>query len=280
MAAASQGSISPEPISPGPISSGSATGILSVVTTGRIATLTIDHAGKRNALTSDMWAQFAPMLAELAADPAVAVLVVRGAGTDFSAGADIADLDAILTGDSDGGVMTDAENALAAFPKPTIAAIDGYCVGGGWEIAGACDLRMCTDRSTFGITPSRLGIVYPRSGLERVVAIAGPAVAKHLLFTGELVAAQAALGWGLVTKVLPAAGFSDAVAEFAELLAGRSQYSIRAMKEIVDSITAGRGGTDEIVARWLATPSEDRAIGTAAFLGKVPPRFSWGSSPH
>src|SRR5690606_38205333 len=129
------------------------------------------------------------------------------------------------------GVMTEAENALAGFPKPTIAAIDGYCVGGGWELAGACDLRICSDRSTFGITPSRLGIVYPRSGLERVVAIAGPAVAKHLLFTGELVTAEVALGWGLVTKMLPAYAFWDAAYEFAEVLAGRSQYSIRAMKE-------------------------------------------------
>lgn len=261
-----------------PDSSGSgASGRLMIERSGPVATITIDHAGKRNALTAAMWSQFAPALAELADDPRVTVLVVRGAGTDFSAGADISDLDTILTGESDGGVMTDAEDALAAFPKPTIAAIDGYCVGGGWEIAGACDLRVCSDRSTFGITPSRLGIVYPRSGIERIVAIAGPAVAKHLLFSGELVTPQTALGWGLVTKALPVDGFWDAVNVFAALIASRSQYSIRAMKEIVDAIAAGRGDVDATVARWLATPSEDRAIGVEAFLGKRPPEFTWGS---
>lgn len=263
-----------------------------------VATIVIENPGKRNAVSSGMWAQFAPLLAGLADDPAVKVLVVRGAGSDFSAGADIADLDAILgdvapdavgvadasrpdgsqvDGLTDGGVMTEAENALAAFPKPTIAAIDGYCVGGGWELAGACDIRICSDRSTFGITPSRLGIIYPRSGLERVVAIAGPAVAKHLLFTGELVAAEAALGWGLVTKMLPAQAFWEAAYEFAEVLAGRSQYSIQAMKEIVDAIAAGRGDVDAIVGRWLATASGDRKIGVEAFRTKRPPEFTWGS---
>lgn len=252
-----------------------------------VATILIENPGKRNAISSGMWAQFAPLLEGLARDPAVTVLVVRGAGSDFSAGADIADLDAILgdgaaggrraDGLTDGGVMTEAENALAAFPKPTIAAIDGYCVGGGWELAGACDLRICSDRSTFGITPSRLGIVYPRSGLERVVAIAGPAIAKHLLFSGELVTAEVALRWGLVTKVLPTDGFWEEANAFARLLASRSPYSIRAMKEIVDAIAAGRQDVGAIVDRWQATASGDRAIGVEAFLGKRPPEFTWGA---
>ncbi len=259
-----------------------------------VATLVIENPGKRNAISAAMWERFAPLLDELAADSAVTVLVVRGAGTDFSAGADIADLGAILgdgggadaaarsgrqgkSGLTDSGVMTVAENALAAFPKPTIAAIDGYCVGGGWELAGACDVRISSTRSTFGITPSRLGIVYPRSGLERVVAIAGPAIAKHLLFTGELVTAEVAFGWGLVTKVLPTDGFWEEAYAFAGLLAGRSQYSIRAMKEIVDAIAAGRQDVGAIVERWQATASDDRAIGVDAFLDKRPPEFTWGS---
>lgn len=244
---------------------------------GPVATLVIDNAGKRNAVSADLWQRFEPLLAGLVDDAAVKVVVLRGAGQDFSAGADIADLDRILAGPGDGGVMTQAENALATFPKPTIAAIDGYCVGGGWELAGACDIRICSDRSTFGITPSRLGIVYPRSGIERVVAIAGPAVAKHLLFTGELVDAETARTWGLVTKLLPTEGFWDAVAGFAGMLADRSQYSIRAMKEIVDAIAAGRDDVGAIVDRWQATASDDRAIGVEAFLGKRSPEFTWGS---
>lgn len=257
----------------------SGSGTLRLTSEGDVATLWIDTPGKRNAISAAMWSSIAPMLAELATDPENTVLVVRGAGNDFSAGADIGDLDEILTGESDGGVMTEGENALAAFPKPTIAVVDGYCVGGGWELAAACDLRICSDRSTFGITPSRLGIVYPRSALERTVRIAGPAVAKHLLFTGELIDATQALSWGLVTKVLPSMGFWAAAEAFVQLLASRSQYSIHAMKEIINALTS-HGATREAdvaeaVARWLATASADRAIGVEAFLNKSTPTFSW-----
>lgn len=271
-----------------------------------VATIVIENVGKRNALTAEMWAQFEPILAGIAEDRSVSVVVLRGAGDDFSAGADIGGLDRILPeeagggassggaargqksggGAADGGVMSVAENALAAFPKPTIAAIDGVCVGGGWELAGACDIRIASERSTFGITPSRLGIVYPLSGIERVVAIAGPAIAKHLLFTGELFPATAALGFGLVTKVLPNYGFWDAAEEFARTLASRSQYSIQATKEIIDAMVGGAVGgsaagaagsadVGQIAAKWQGTASDDRAIGVEAFRAKRDPDFTW-----
>lgn len=258
-------------------------GSVRVEAAGAIATIVIENPGKRNAVNADMWARFEPVLADLAADASVSVVVFRGAGTDFSAGADIADLDRILPetpppGSPEGGIMTAAENAIAAFPKPTIAAIDGYCVGGGWEIAGACDIRIASERSTFGITPSRLGIIYPVSGIERVIAIAGPAVAKHLLYTGELFPAEAALQCGLITKLLPTEGFWDAANEFTRVLASRSQYSIRAMKELVDAIVAGSTDIGGIAAKWNAAASEDRSIGMAAFLAKRAPEFTWDGS--
>jgi enoyl-CoA hydratase/carnithine racemase len=256
---------------------------------GAIAWLTIDHPGKRNSVTAEMWRDFPVKLDALARDPEVLVLVVRGAGDDFSAGADIGHLQEILRGGgpggaggasaaaSDGGDITAAEDALANFAKPTIAAIDGYCVGGGWELAAACDIRISSDRATFGVTPARIGIVYPLSGIRRLVEIAGPAAAKLLLFGGELVDAETALRFGMLTSVVPAGDLWAEVDRFAKLLAGRSQLSIHAMKDLVNAIAAGRDDLDERIDHWMreVAASNDPAVGAAAFFDRTPPRFTW-----
>jgi enoyl-CoA hydratase/carnithine racemase len=251
---------------------------LTIERQGAVAILVIENEGRRNCLTVQMWQQLEPTLDSIAADETVAVLVVTGAGDDFSAGADIRDLDQILnapTG-SDGGWITAAENALARFSKPTIAAIDGYCVGGGWELAGACDIRIASSRSSFGVTPSRIGIVYPLSGIERLVAIAGPAVAKLLLFSGDLVSASDAQRFGMVSRVVEADALLPETLAFATHLANRSQLSIRAMKEIVDA-TASGGDAEAVASRWQAevNASDEPAIGATAFIDKERPEFTW-----
>ncbi len=250
--------------------------------TGAVATLVIENAGRRNALPAELWKRFDPLLGALAADRSVKVLIVRGAGDDFSAGADIRELDRILhTPDGRvGGFVTEGENALARFPKPTIAAIDGYCVGGGWQLAAACDIRIASNRATFGVTPSRIGIVYPLSGIERLVSIAGPAVAKYLLFSGDLVDAATAAGWGMVTTVVEPSRLWTEAAVLAERLASRSQLSIHAMKQLVDTL-ASHGDAAAVNARWQAevTGSQDPVIGAAAFVAKQPPAFTWPSLP-
>jgi enoyl-CoA hydratase/carnithine racemase len=248
---------------------------------GPVATLYIDNPRRRNALSKEMWGQFAPLLDSLAADDTVRVLVVRGAGENFSAGADISDLHAILhdadSGRHDGGHVSAGENALAAFPKPTIAAIDGHCLGGGWQIAGACDIRIASDRANFGITPAKIGIVYPTSGIERLVRLVGPGVAKQLLFSGDFIDAAEAKDLGLVGKVLPVAGFWDEVQRYALHLAGRSALSIHAMKAIVDTIAAGGTGLSEVNEYWQdqMAASPDPATGIEAFLDKRVPEFTW-----
>ena len=252
---------------------------LRVAVAGPVATLTIDNAGKRNALTGAMWDAFAPLLAELAADTDVAALIVRGAGSDFSAGADITDLEQILRDPSagDGGHVTAGEAALASFPKPTIAAIDGFCVGGGWELAGACDIRIASDRSTFGVTPARLGILYPLSGVTRLVQIAGPAVAKHLILSGELVDAATAERWGMVSRLLPAEGFWDGVAAFVSTLVTRSRLTQQASKELIDLIADRDPALADRAAFWDAevAASDEARVGAAAFLARQSPRFPW-----
>jgi enoyl-CoA hydratase/carnithine racemase len=256
---------------------------LRVDVTDQVATLTIDNPGRRNALTGAMWDGFAPLLEELAADDEVAALVVRGAGDDFSAGADIRDLDPILRdpGAGDGGHVTAGERALAACPKPTIAAIDGYCVGGGWELAGACDIRLASDRSTFGVTPARLGILYPLTGMTRLVQLAGPAAAKHLILSGELVDAETAARWGMVSRVLPTADFWPSIASFVETLVSRSRLTQQASKELIDLIADRDPALAVRAAFWDAevASSGQAAIGAAAFLAKQAPAFTWRGIP-
>ena len=262
---------------------GERTGMLRIEQSGPVATLIMDNPSMRNAITQDMWQQFEELLAQLDADDSVKILVVRGAGSHFSAGADIASVQKILhdpaTGQSDGGDITVAESALARFRKPTIAAIDGYCVGGGWQIAGACDIRLASDRAVYGVTPAKIGIVYPLSGIKKLVELAGPAAAKYLLFSGDFVEAPEALRLGLATRVIALDGFWDTVHSFALHLAARSQFSAQGHKALVNAMSSGAG--DDAVAQlssyWQGqmAASADAAIGVAAFLAKETPQFTW-----
>lgn len=257
------------------------TASLRVERLGAVATIVIDNPRRRNALNQDMWQQFKPILDQLDGDPTVKVVVVRGAGSNFSAGADISDLLAILhdpeSGAHDGGHVSAGENALANFPKPTIAAIDGYCIGGAWQIAGACDIRLASESATFGITPAKVGIIYPLSGIERLVRLAGPAVAKYLLFTGDFISAPEALNFGLVSRLIPQAGFWDEIQKFTDELAKRSQLSIQATKQIVEAIAVNDPGVPEISDYWQdqMAISGEAEIGIRAFLDKETPAFNW-----
>jgi len=257
------------------------TAALRVEQSGPVATIVIDNARRRNALNQHMWRQFAPLLERLAKDTSVKVVVVRGAGGTFSAGADISDLLAILhdpeSGAHDGGHVTAGENALANFPKPTIAAIDGYCIGGAWQIAGACDIRIAAETATFGITPAKVGIVYPLSGIERLVRLAGPATAKYLLLTGDFITAREAHDLGLLARVLPEDGFWDEIQVFADRLANRSQLSTQAMKQIVDAIAVNDPAVPAISDYWQdqMAASGEPETGIRAFLAKATPVFNW-----
>ncbi|MGW5733716.1 MULTISPECIES: enoyl-CoA hydratase/isomerase family protein [Streptomyces] len=236
--------------------------------TDGVATVVIDHPAKRNAMTAGMWRQVPPLLAALAADPAVRTVVLTGEGATFCAGADISSLRESPGEAQDLAVR--AEEALAAFPKPTLAAVRGYCVGGGSQLAAACDLRFADEGALFGITPAKLGIVYPSSSTRRLVSLVGPATAKYLLFSGELIDAGRALRTGLVDEVLPADALDKRVAEFTAVLASRSQLTQAAAKEFA-------AGVLDRDAHWgeQARAGGDTAEGVAAFLERRTPRFTW-----
>ncbi|OEU99506.1 enoyl-CoA hydratase [Streptomyces qinglanensis] len=252
-----------------------------------VATVTLDRPAKRNAMTPAMWRGLAGLLAELAADPDVRVLVLTGAQRTFCAGADIGTLrDAARAGDPGTGqpesegsggaaraqqtLAVAAEEALAAFPKPTVAAVHGHCVGGGCQLAAACDLRFAAHDALFGITPAKLGIVYPASSTERLVRLVGPATAKFLLYSGELIDAERALRTGLVDEVHRGEELDERVAEFARTLTARSALTQAAAKDFAD----GRTGPER-VGHWQreAAASGDAAEGVAAFLARRAPRF-------
>ncbi|MET8247027.1 enoyl-CoA hydratase/isomerase family protein [Streptomyces sp. NPDC005202] len=236
--------------------------------TDTVATVVVHHPAKRNAMTAAMWRALPPLLDSLAADPGVRALVLTGEGGTFCAGADISTLQG-SPGEAQ-HLAVQAEEALAAFPKPTLAAVRGHCVGGGAQLAAACDLRFAEAGALFGVTPAKLGIVYPASSTRRLVSLVGPATAKYLLFSGELIDAERALRTGLVDEVLPEGELGKRVTEFMRILTARSQLTQAAAKEFAN----GRTDRD---AYWAgqARSSGDTAEGVAAFLERRPPRFSW-----
>jgi enoyl-CoA hydratase/carnithine racemase len=171
-----------------------------------------------------------------------------------------------------------ADAALAAFSKPSLAVITGACVGGGTEIAVACDLRLADSTSRFGITPARLGIVYPASATARVVRLIGPSATKHLLFSAELIDVERALRIGLVDEVHAPDALDDRVAELTALLAGqRSLLTQMASKEIVDALSSDGRVDPELERRWgrAVATSGDPAEGVAAFAERRSPEFTW-----
>lgn len=253
---------------------------LSVERDGAVAVLTINRPEKRNAMTAAMWAALPGVLDELADDPTVRSLVVTGAGPSFCAGADIADL---LGGADAEDPMADvrrdnlaAQAALRDFPRPTVAMIRGHCIGGGVELAVACDLRLTDPTGLFGVTPAKVGIVYTPASTRALMELVGPSTTKYLLFSGELMDAEAALHTGLVDRVVPAGDLEREVHRLADVLASRSALSQRATKEVVAALSAGRDA-EAVAARWYreTIAAGELAEGVRAFGERRPPRFPW-----
>ena len=241
-----------------------------------VATVTLNRPAKRNAVTFAMWGALAERINELAGNPDVRVLVVQGAGDHFCAGADISELT-----NGPGGeyarVNWAAEEALANFPGPTIACIRGNCIGGGVSIATACDIRFASEESTFGITPAKLGIVYPTNALERTVRLIGPSATKHLMFSGDLIDAERALRTGLVDEVHDAANLGARVNDYVSVLLQRSHLTQVATKAMVHEVVLDGRVKPATTMKWESTMDGSGEVreGVAAFLGKRAPRWPW-----
>lgn len=241
---------------------------------GTTAHLLIDRADKRNAFDMAMWASFPRLLAEAEADPAVRVVVVRAAqGGAFCAGADIREL---LANKDDAewraanqAAINRVQHDLARLAKPTIAFVEGDCVGGGCGIALACDLRVATPAARFGITPAKLGLVYPLHDVKLLTELVGPGQAKRILYTGSLIDADEALRIGLVETI------ADSPDTLAEAILAASPHSIRETKRFMRRVLDGQTGDDAETLRIFAEAFTlpDFAEGTAAFVEKRAPAF-------
>lgn len=245
-----------------------------------VASVSIENPGQRNALTKAMCLELQELFPRLDADPSVIVITLRGAGQTFSAGAAIGELSSVLLDPQPDGTLVDhlsrADETITSVTKPTIALIDGACMGGGWQIASACDFILASARSVFAITPAKLGVIYPRSGIERLVRLVGDARAKYFLFTGETFSASRAQALGLVAEVVADDEFEVRGTALVSSLRENSQFSIRTLKHLVNLATSAAPDVDRTWAgAWAEmTHGPDMNIGIAAFLNRERPRFT------
>lgn len=224
------------------------------------AILTMSNPRVRNALTLEMWRALARAVRDLDRDPAVAAIILRGDGDDFSSGADIQGLPADVEDFHRAHLA--AEAALAEATTPTISAIRGHCIGGGCEIAVASAIRFADPTARFGITASRLGIVYPQAPTRRLVDLVGPGTARRMLFGGEIFDAIWAERVGLITELVPDP--DAAAATFATLLTRRSRTTIAGAAHHIRGTTPGVPPRD--------CPDDFRE-GVRAFRERRPARF-------
>lgn len=243
---------------------------------GVVQTWWLERPAARNAVDLAMWKALIAACEHVNTLPALRVVVIRGVEGNFSAGADIAGLGRQLAADVDGSdyraANAAAEAALIALPVPTVAVIEGFCIGGGVQIALSCDLRISALDATFGVTPARLGISYPAAALQRLVAMTGLSAATELLLTGDLFDAHYAIRTGLVTSL--ADDVDTALATTISSLVSRSPFTQYATKQLLSMIVAGRDVATlgkQLEERSLNEP--DFAEGLAAFLEKRAPQF-------
>ena len=246
---------------------------------GAVAHLLIDRADKRNAFNQEMWDLFPQLLAQAMADPAIHVLVVRAAEADsaFCAGADIGEF---ASGARDPqwraanqAAINRVQLELARAAKPTVAFVEGDCVGGGCGIALACDFRVAGPKARFGITPAKLGLVYPLHDTKLLVDLVGPSHAKRILFTGALLPAAEAQAIGMVTilDADPAAALDRLTSDLVAV----SGHSQRLSKVMVQRILDGQAHDDDATRAEFAAAfdGDDFGEGVSAFLEKRKPVF-------
>lgn len=246
----------------------------------QIATITINRPEIMNALSIELFHELMSVLNELEDDDEVAVIILTGAGEKaFIAGGDIkAMVDVAAPWARDFALLAQSVlNRIEELSKPVIAAINGYALGGGCELAMACDIRIAADTARLGQPEVKLGIIPGFAGSQRLSRLVGKGKAKEMIFTGDMIDAQEAHRIGLVNQVVPADELLDATREMAATIASRSRTAIKFSKQVIDNgleMDVKRAGLYEADLFSLCFAYEDRREGMLAFIEKRTPEFS------
>jgi enoyl-CoA hydratase len=249
---------------------------------GRVGIMTFNNPAKHNAVSLDMWEAATKILGDFARDDDVRVVVVTGAGGKaFVSGADISKFeDERATREAIeryNRVGQEFFSTLTSFPKPLIAEIQGYCIGGGLNLAMGCDLRFCTEGSRFALPAAKLGLGYGYAGLKRFIDTVGPAHTKDIFFSARQFGADEALAMGVVSRVLPEGELASFVRDYAATIAGNAPLTIAAVKQATIEALRPEKERDlqrvsDMVARCFA--SQDYIEGRKAFMEKRKPAFT------
>jgi enoyl-CoA hydratase/carnithine racemase len=243
--------------------------------------ITFNNPEKHNAVSIEMWDALEQILDGFRSSQDIRVIVLSGAGGKaFVSGADISKFDkersskeAVLSYNK--RTQKVYEN-LETFPKPTIAMINGYCIGGGLNLAVCCDIRICSEKSKFAMPAAKLSLGYPFSSIKRLFDVMGPGMAKHFMFTAEKISASEALACGLVQKLVSEDSIDSYVKDYALNIANNAPLTIKAMKQIGIEISKNSDERDLLLCEKLASAcfdSEDYKEGRKAFMEKRKPNF-------
>jgi enoyl-CoA hydratase/carnithine racemase len=246
-----------------------------------VGVITFNNPEKRNAMSLEMWEGLGSALIELRDNPDVRVVIMAGAGDKaFVSGADISQFEKTrhnAQASEEYSKRSAVQRALLAdYPKPTIACIRGYCLGGGMQVAMLADIRLAADNSQFGIPAAKLGIAYGYDGLKHLVSLVGPSWARLIMYTGMRIDSAEALRIGLVERVLPGAELWDATMEIARTISGNAPLAIKAAKITIAQVLNDESKRDMAAIKAVGTAcmdSEDFREGRTAFMEKRKPQF-------
>jgi len=246
-----------------------------------VGVITFNNPDKRNAMSLEMWEGLGLALVELRDNPEVRVVILVGAGDKaFVSGADISQFEKTrhnAAASEEYSKRSEAQRALlASYPKPTIACIRGFCLGGGMQVAMLADIRIASDTCQFGIPAAKLGIAYGYEGLKHLVSLVGLSWARLLMYTGMRIDSGEAVRIGLVDRVVPDTELWDATLEIARIISGNAPLAIQAAKITIAQVLKDPDRRDMDAIRDIGTAcmdSEDFREGRQAFMEKRKPQF-------